>query len=140
MAFQLLREHSFKSKSDPPLRVWRVAIIGTGKLATNLALDLGRGGKAARQAVAFFDDNPHNWHKRPHDIPVVGMPECLLNPEWLDKIDEVVVALPEEDPARLQTIGEMLKSSPLKVTFVSARPVLPIDHGPLSSAPLIFAR
>ena len=119
MAFRLLREHSFGSKSGPPSRVWRVAIIGTGELATNLALDFGRSAKATRRVVAFFDDNPHTWHKRPHDIPVVGMPECLLNPEWLDKIDEVVVALPEEDPARLQTIGEMLKPLPLRITFAS---------------------
>ena len=128
MGFRLLREHSFNSKSGPASRVWRVAIVGTGELATNLALDFGRGAKATRRVVAFFDDNPHTWHKRPHNIPVVGMPECLLNPEWLDKIDEVVVALPEEDPARLQAIREMLKPLPLKVTFVSDWRVLSTDH------------
>ena len=52
------------------------------------------------------------------------MPECLLNPEWLEKIDEVVVALPEADAARLQTLGDMLKSLPLKVTFTSGWRVL----------------
>ena len=128
MAFRLLREHSFKSKSVPSSRVWRVAIVGTGELATNLALDFGRHGNAARKVVAFFDDNPHSWHRRPHDIPVMGMPECLLNREWLDKLDEVVVALPEETPARLQAIGEMLKSLPLKVTFASDWPAPPKDH------------
>jgi lipopolysaccharide/colanic/teichoic acid biosynthesis glycosyltransferase len=128
MVFRLLREHSFNAKPGRQARVWRVAIIGTGELATNLALDFGRSAKATRRVVAFFDDNPHTWHKRPYDIPVVGMPECLLNPEWLDKIDEVVVALPEEDPARLQTIGGMLKSLPLKVTFASDWPVLSTDH------------
>ena len=124
MAFRLLREHSLNAKPDHRARVWRVAIIGTGELATNLALDFGRSGKAARRVVAFFDDNPHAWNKRPHDIPVVGMPECLLNPEWLDNLDEVVVALPDEDPVRLQAISGMLKSLPLKVTFASAWPVL----------------
>lgn len=124
MGLRLLREHSFKPKAGYQGRAWRVAIIGTGELATNLALDFGRGAKAARRVVAFFDDNPRTWHKRPHDIPVVGMPECLLNPEWLDKIDEVVVALPDTDPARLHTIGAMLKSLPLKVTFASDWPVL----------------
>ena len=34
--------------------------------------------------------------------PVIGMPECLLNAEWRSKIDEVIVALPEAGPARLQ--------------------------------------
>jgi lipopolysaccharide/colanic/teichoic acid biosynthesis glycosyltransferase len=131
MPFRLFRESFSKSKSDSPAGVWRVAIIGTGELAANLALDFARSAKATRRVVAFFDDNPHTWHKRPHDIPVMGMPECLLNREWIDKIDEVVVALPEEDPARLATIGEMLKSLPLKVTFASAWPVLNTDHGPM---------
>ena len=74
--------------------------------------------------VAFFDDNPRTWHKRPHDIPVIGMPECLLNAEWRLKIDEVIVALPEENPERLQEIREMLKSLPFKVTVASGWPAL----------------
>ena len=51
-------------------------------MATNLALDLMRESDPASRVLAFFDDDPRTWHKRPHDIPIVGMPECLLNPEW----------------------------------------------------------
>jgi len=124
MAFRILREQSSKSKSVNKDAVWRVAIIGTGDLATNLALDFAGSNNTRRRVVAFFDDNPHTWRKRPHDIPVVGMPECLLNAEWQSKIDEVIVALPEEDPERLQEIREMLKSLPIKVTFASGWPVV----------------
>jgi lipopolysaccharide/colanic/teichoic acid biosynthesis glycosyltransferase len=124
LAFRFLREYSSKSKPANQDAVWRVAIIGTGELATNLALVFASSKTAPRRVVAFFDDNPHSWYKRPHDIPVVGMPECLLNAEWQLKIDEVIVALPEEDPERLQEIGEMLKSLPVKVTFASGWPVL----------------
>ena len=60
--------------TTPPLRV---AIIGTGELAMNLALDLGRHQEGGVRVVAFFDDNPRSWNRRPHDIPVVGMPECI---------------------------------------------------------------
>jgi lipopolysaccharide/colanic/teichoic acid biosynthesis glycosyltransferase len=122
MVFRLIRERSFKSKSAASSRLWRVAIVGAGELATNLALDFSRSPTATRRVVAFFDDDPHTWHKRPHDIPIVGMPECLLNPEWLKKLDEVIVALPNEDPARLETISQMLKALPLKVTFASGWP------------------
>jgi FlaA1/EpsC-like NDP-sugar epimerase len=94
-----------------------VAIIGTGEQATNLALQFACDPKPARRVVAFFDDDPHTWNKRPHDIPVVGMPECLLNPEWVQKIDEVIVALPEENPRRLSQVTDMLKTLPLKVTL-----------------------
>lgn len=122
LAFRFLREHSSKSKPANQDAVWRVAIIGTGELATNLALDFASSKTARRRVVAFFDDNPRTWHKRPHDIPVIGMPECLLNAEWQLKIDEVIVALPEEDPERLQEIREMLKSLTVKVTFASGWP------------------
>ena len=122
MAFRLIRERSPNTKPKGAARVWRVAIIGTGELATNLALDLGRSHSPARQVVAFFDDDPRTWHKRPHDIPVFGMPECLLNPEWVKKIDEVIVALPEENSTRPREIGEMLKALRLRVTFASRWP------------------
>jgi lipopolysaccharide/colanic/teichoic acid biosynthesis glycosyltransferase len=124
MAIRLLRERSSGTKTSSQAQPWRVAIIGTGELATNLALDFARSQKPVRRVVAFFDDDPRTWHKRPHDIPVLGMPECLLNPEWLKRIDEVIIALPEKDSARLKEIGTMLKGLPLKVTFASGWPVL----------------
>ena len=122
ISFRFLREHSSKSTNQGA--PWRVAIIGTGELATNLALDFVGGKTASRRVVAFFDDNPRAWHKRPHDIPVVGMPECLLNAEWQLNLDEVIVALPEERPERLQEIREMLTRLPVKVTFATGWPVL----------------
>jgi len=121
---RLLREQLINSKIANPDSVRRVAIIGTGKQATNLALDFTGSKSAPRQVVAFFDDNPRTWHQRPYDIPVMGMPECLLNAEWQSKIDEVVVALPEASPARLREIQTMLKRLPVKVTFASTWPLL----------------
>jgi FlaA1/EpsC-like NDP-sugar epimerase len=102
----------------------RVAIIGLGPQATNLAEDFIRGTSAPRRVIAFFDDDPHTWHRRPYDIPVMGMPECLLNAEWRAKIDEVIVALPEARTARLHEIREMLKGLPVKVTFASGWPLV----------------
>jgi lipopolysaccharide/colanic/teichoic acid biosynthesis glycosyltransferase len=117
MAFRLLRERF--SRSCPACRAptRRVALIGTGELATRLLLDSTPSGNPARRVVAFFDDNPATWHTRFNNIPVMGMPECLLRQEWLQQIDEVVVALPEENSARIREIGEMLKGLPLKVTI-----------------------
>jgi lipopolysaccharide/colanic/teichoic acid biosynthesis glycosyltransferase len=124
MAFRLLREQFSRARPAYQVPPRRVALIGTGVQATNLVLDFARSENPVRQVVAFFDDNPHNWHKRPHDIPVVGMPECLLNREWLEQIDEVIVTLPEGDAARIREIGEMLKALPLKVSIVSGWPML----------------
>jgi FlaA1/EpsC-like NDP-sugar epimerase len=122
MTIRLVREHSSRSARAWPVATRRVAIIGTGEFATNLALDLGRGGKTGRRLVAFFDDNPRTWHKRPHNIPVVGMPECLLSPHWQSQIDEVIVTIPQEEAGRIREIKEMLKGAPMKVTYACGWP------------------
>jgi lipopolysaccharide/colanic/teichoic acid biosynthesis glycosyltransferase len=122
--FRVLRERYARSKPAVETAPWRVAIIGAGETATRLALELGANDGAARRVVAFFDDDPRTWRRRPHDIPVVGMPECLLNAEWRNQIDEVIVALSQENPARLQEIGVLLKDLPLKISQASAWPVL----------------
>jgi lipopolysaccharide/colanic/teichoic acid biosynthesis glycosyltransferase len=123
LACRRLREHFRRSKASNSERVRRVAIIGTGLQATNLAENFNSCPAASRRVVAFFDDNPHTWHRRPYNIPVMGLPECLLNAEWRANIDEVIVALPEAAPARLHEIQALLQAFPAKVTFAAAWPL-----------------
>jgi FlaA1/EpsC-like NDP-sugar epimerase len=122
MASRLSREAFSRMRSSKRNSTRRVALIGTGELATNLVLDFNRSEPPARRVVAFFDDNPRAWNKRPHNIPVVGMPECLLNREWFEQIDEVIVTLPKEQSARIREIAEMLKKLPVTVSVVSGWP------------------
>ncbi len=125
MGMRCLRERSSRLARSNEAPVCRVAIVGTGEIATKLALDCGRNPAGGLRVVAFFDDDPHSWNKRPYDIPVIGMPECILNREWLDELDAVIVALPEAEAGRAQQISELLKGSRLRVTFASSGPGLP---------------
>jgi hypothetical protein len=52
------------------------------------------------------------------------MPECILNCEWLDTLDEVIVVLPENHEARAQEIGALLKGARVKLSRVSTWPIL----------------
>jgi lipopolysaccharide/colanic/teichoic acid biosynthesis glycosyltransferase len=122
MTLRFVREFSSRPRFATVARPRRVALIGTGDIAISFLLDSMRSGNPARRVVAFFDDDPHTWNKRPHDIPVVGMPECLLNREWLEQIDEVVVTLPAHQDARIKQISEMLKGLPLKITLATRWP------------------
>ena len=124
MGLRLVREHYARIRPHSTVSPWRVAIIGTGDLATRLALDLRTAGSEPREVVAFFDDDPHMWNKSPHGIPVVGMPECLLNGEWSQKLDEVIVALPGNESTRVRQIAEMLKDARVKVSSVTTWPIL----------------
>ena len=122
LSLRFLREGQKRRTDDNKSRVRRVAIVGAGELGTRVALDL-ISREDSSEVVAFFDDDPRSWNKRPYDIPVVGMPECLLNSEWRDKVDEVIVALPDQDTARPREIGEMMKRVQLKVAFASQWPM-----------------
>jgi FlaA1/EpsC-like NDP-sugar epimerase len=59
---------------------------------------------------AFFDDDVRKWHKRLHEVPIVGMPECLLE-GWSDKLDEVIIAVPEASAERLQAIKQLVQGA-----------------------------
>ena len=124
MILRNARERSSRVDTADRLEVRQVAIVGTGEAATNLALHINQSHDCGRRVVAFFDDDPLSWHRRPHDIPVVGMPECILNCEWLDTLDEVIVVLPENHEARAQEIGALLKGARVKLSRVSTWPML----------------
>ena len=122
VALRLMRERSAgefcqqDAPSDPPARV---GIIGAGSTGAKLALELGGNRKCGRIVVAFFDDDSQKWQKVIHDVPVVGMPECLVD-GWTDKLDEVVVAMPSAPADRILEIDQLLRKTGLKRYKVSS--------------------
>ncbi len=122
--FKLVRERYFSARALPGTPTRRVGIVGAGEVGCRLALDIAANQKVGKRVVAFFDDDPGLWHKRLYDVPVVGMPECLLNGAWRDELDEVFVALPAAHSERVKQVTRMLRGFPLTVTFVSSWPIL----------------
>jgi lipopolysaccharide/colanic/teichoic acid biosynthesis glycosyltransferase len=124
-ARRLRERFSEPSIATPPQgRKRRIAIIGAGELGTRVALDYLADERSAGCVVGFFDDDPRAWNKSPYGIPVVGMPECLLNKEWRTHVDEVIIALPPEAAARARELAVMLEEAPVKVSFTSSQPAL----------------
>ncbi len=81
-----------------------VGIVGAGELGGWLARQFNTTGVGRRRVVAFFDDDPDKWNLQLCDVPVVGMPECLLDGSWDGRLQEVVVAMPSAKPERIQQI------------------------------------
>jgi lipopolysaccharide/colanic/teichoic acid biosynthesis glycosyltransferase len=102
--------------TDPPARV---GIIGAGSTGARLALELGDNRKSGRMVVAFFDDDFHKWQKCIHDVPVAGMPECVLD-GWTQKLDEVVIAMPDAPGNRVHEIEQLLRKTSLKFHTISS--------------------
>jgi len=97
----------------------RVGIIGAGSIGARLAVQLLDRKHSGRIVVAFFDDDFSKWQKRIHEVPVVGMPECLLE-GWTEKLDEVVIAMPGAPANRIREIDQLLRKTRLKFYSVSS--------------------
>ena len=115
MVLRLLREtHSRRNRRSAETAVLRVGIIGAGEMGTWLARELNFLHKGNRRVEAFFDDDPDKWNRQLHGIPVVGMPECILQGLWAGKLDEVIVAMPSASSERLQQIQSILGSANIR--------------------------
>lgn len=95
-----------------------VGIVGAGELGAWLARQLNSRAGGSRRVVAFFDDDATKWNLRLCDVPVVGMPECILNGSWGEKLDEVILAIPSASPERQQQILSILGNSNIRARAI----------------------
>jgi lipopolysaccharide/colanic/teichoic acid biosynthesis glycosyltransferase len=113
----LLRLWRERSEGEQPLTKVpkrRVGIIGASSAGVQLARFLNSQKTLGRTAVAFFDDDVSKWQKRIHEIPVIGMPECLLE-GWNEKLDEVAIVLPGPSRDRIDQLSQLFQKTNLKV-------------------------
>jgi len=113
VVLRLWRERT-EGEHLPGSQPMRVGIIGAGSLGAQLADFLKSQKSLGRVPVAFFDDDFAKWHKQIHQIPVVGMPECILQ-GWSEKLDEVAIALPNASEERLVQIHRLFEKTKLKL-------------------------
>jgi lipopolysaccharide/colanic/teichoic acid biosynthesis glycosyltransferase len=92
----------------------RVGIIGAGEMGLWMVRQLNFRRIGGRRVEALFDDDPDKWHKHLHGVEVVGMPECVLDGSWNEKLDEVIVVLPEASGERLEQIKAILASANIR--------------------------
>lgn len=116
LLLRLWRQRAEVNPDSAPAK--RVAIVGAGRLGAHLARYLNAEKGFGRTAVAFFDDDFSKWQKLIHEVPVVGMPECLLQ-GWRERLDEVAIAMPDATPQRLQEISQLFQKANLPVYTVA---------------------
>jgi FlaA1/EpsC-like NDP-sugar epimerase len=111
LALRTFRESLSASQKKSSRRRHRVGIIGAGDAGAVLAHELSLKPGYGLDPVAFFDDDRGKWHSRVHDIPVVGLPETLLQPSSRLDIDEVIIAMPSAPAKRVGEIVRMLRQA-----------------------------
>lgn len=102
-----------REAADAP-GILRIGIVGAGELGAWLARQLNTRQKGRRRVEAFFDDDPNKWNKRLCDIPVIGMPECILDGSWTGQLDEVILAIPGATSERTNQITAILGSASIR--------------------------
>jgi lipopolysaccharide/colanic/teichoic acid biosynthesis glycosyltransferase len=131
------RENSGSNDAESDAPPVRVGIIGAGQTGSQLVRELMAGPQLGRTVVAFFDDDSLKWQRCIHDVPVVGMPECLVD-GWIDKLDEVILAMPEAPRNRIREIRNLLQRTGLKTyTAPSARNLWRGENGHLAGRVLL---
>ena len=122
-AIRLWRERGVASISASQVQPARVGIIGAGETGAQLAREILSRKDLGRSVSAFFDDNVRKWHRRLHEIPIVGMPECLLE-GWEGKLDEIIIAAPDTRPDRLLEIRRLVQGAGFKCSICQS-----LQHG-----------
>jgi lipopolysaccharide/colanic/teichoic acid biosynthesis glycosyltransferase len=113
LLLRIWRENASSGEAEIDSTPVRVGIIGAGRVGSRLLRELTTGRQSGRTVVAFFDDNCQKWHRCIHEVPVIGMPECLLD-GWNDKLDEVILAIPDVSVNRIREVRRMLQQLGLK--------------------------
>ncbi len=107
--FRLWRERAESEPASTAEAPRRVGVIGAGTLGAQLAHWFNTQKNPDRIAVAFFDDDFGKWQRLIHNIPVVGMPECLLQ-GWRDRLDELAIVSTGASKARLDELNAIAES------------------------------
>lgn len=118
LACRQRRERAAPDAASPCFPGGRVAIIGTALPALLWAEHAQRYPGQFPRVLAFFDDDPTTWHRSIHRIPVIGMPECLLNGDWHAKLDSVLIAIPHADLERRREIRALIRGLRLKAIML----------------------
>ena len=107
-----------RSRQSGGAGVKAIGIVGAGELGAWLARQINDESGGHRKVMAFFDDDPDKWNLELCGVPVVGMPECALNGAWVDKLDEVILAIPRAKQERQTQIIALLTSANIHVRTV----------------------
>jgi FlaA1/EpsC-like NDP-sugar epimerase len=118
LGFRLISERALSPGTRVQRRSRRVGILGAGDVGASLARELVIKRGLGLEPVAFFDDDRDKWHRRVHDIPVVGAPESILDQRLDLELEEAIIAMPSAPAKRIGEIVRILQKAHLRFATV----------------------
>ena len=92
----------------------RVLVVGAGNAGTMVVREMQRNPQLEMEAVAFLDDDPVKLGKRIYEIPVLGNTQSLGRVARIDRIDEVIIAMPTAPGAAVRKVVETCQTLGLR--------------------------
>ena len=93
----------------------RVLIYGAGNAGELIVRDMKTNREYGYEPIGFIDDAPMKVGKRIHGVPVLGTRNELKEIIAKHKPDEVLLAIPNADPASIRTIMRALEAFKLPI-------------------------
>ncbi|MGB2937454.1 MAG: nucleoside-diphosphate sugar epimerase/dehydratase, partial [Phycisphaerae bacterium] len=103
------------SRPVSPAGLTRVLIVGAGDVGESVLRELYRLPVERYHAVGFVDDDPNKRGIRIHGVPVLGNVGDLAGIAERQKVEELIIALPQPKREELRRIIEVSKGR--KLTF-----------------------
>ena len=89
----------------------RTLIIGAGITGENICRELLRNKKQNHYPVAFLDDNPIKQNVYMHNVPVIGKLSDLEKVLKQEKIESVIIAIPDLPARKIREIFNICKEN-----------------------------
>lgn len=115
LALRVLLRLAFRLRGGRRYNARRVLVVGAGKVGQEVAAMIRQYAWAGLELVGYLDDDPR---KRGNGLPVLGVLEDAPRLVKELKVDEVVVALPLRDHARLAAVTYALQQVPVNIRVV----------------------
>ena len=84
-------------------------IIGAGDAGALVAKELQKNPFINLKPIGFLDDNPDKFHQQIHGIPVIGRLKDLSKVINLNRVDEVVIAIPSAPGHAIRTVSDVCR-------------------------------
>ena len=85
----------------------RVLVVGAGSAGAMIIRDIQRTPSLGLAAVAIIDDDPHKVGRSLHGIPIMGPLSELSNAVELERIDQVLLAIPSATSSLVREVAEL---------------------------------
>ncbi len=115
LVWRLLLRLAFRLQGGRRYSARRVLVVGAGKVGQEVAAMIQQYAWAGLELVGYLDDDPR---KRGNGLPVLGVLEDAPRLVKTLRVDEVVVALPLRDHARLAAVTYALQQVPVNIRVV----------------------